>query len=99
MSEECLLFVALCHDKPGALDLRMATRTAHLAFLDVHAERVKLGGPFVDAMDKPIGSMLILDCPDEAAARAMLAEDPYAKVGLFSHVEVQPWKRAVGAVL
>ena len=94
-----MLFVALCHDKPGGLALRMATRPAHLAFLEAHAERVKLGGPFVDAADKPIGSMLIIDCPDEAAARAMLAEDPYAQAGLFQRVDVKPWKRAVGAAL
>lgn len=94
-----MLFVALCHDKPDGLDLRMATRAAHLAFLEAHADRVKLGGPFVDAADKPIGSMLVLDCPDEAAARAMLAEDPYAKAGLFARVELKPWKRVVGAAL
>lgn len=94
-----MLFVALCHDKPGALDLRMATRSAHLAFLDAHADCVKLGGPFVDAADKPIGSMLVIDCPDEAAAKAMLSEDPYAKAGLFARVELKPWKRTVGATL
>lgn len=91
-----LLFVALCFDKPGQVDLRMATRADHLAFLDKHAAKVKLGGPFLDG-DKPVGSMLILDCADHAEARDLLAEDPYAKAGLFERVELRGWKRVVGA--
>jgi hypothetical protein len=93
-----LLFVALCFDKPGHVDLRMSTRAAHLTFLDAHAAQVKLGGPFVEN-DKPVGSMLILDCPDEASARALLAQDPYAHAGLFERVELKAWKRVVGAEL
>lgn len=94
-----MLFAALCYDKPGALDLRLATRAGHLAFLDRYAAQVKLGGPFLDATDKPMGSLLILECVDEAAARALLAEDPYAQAGLFERVELRPWKHVVGAKL
>jgi uncharacterized protein len=93
-----LLFVALCLDKPDHVDLRLSTRAAHLAYLDRHAASVKLGGPFLEG-DRPVGSMLILDCPDEAAARALLAEDPYAQAGLFERVELRAWKRVVGAEL
>lgn len=95
-----MLFAALCIDKPDHVDLRLSTRAAHLSFLEAHAARVKLGGPFLDAAgEKPIGSLLILDCEDEAAARALLAEDPYAVAGLFASVELRPWKRVVGAQL
>ncbi len=94
-----MLFAALCYDKPGALDLRLATRSEHLAFLEKHAEAVKLGGPFLDAAEKPNGSLLIIDCVDEAAARALLSEDPYAKAGLFERIELRPWRHVVGAKL
>lgn len=93
-----MLFVALCFDKPGHVDLRLSTRAAHLAFLDKYAAQVKLGGPFLEG-DKPVGSMLILDCADEATARALLAEDPYAQAELFERVELRAWKRVVGAAL
>ncbi len=94
-----MLFVALCYDKPDHVALRLSTRAAHLAFLDTYAAQVKLGGPFLDAADKPVGSMLILDCADEQAARALLAQDPYAQAGLFERVELRPWKHVVGAAL
>lgn len=93
-----MLFAAICLDKPGHVDLRLSTRAAHLAFLEAHAASVKLGGPFLDAAgEKPIGSLLILDCESAAAARALLESDPYAKAGLFSSVELCPWRRVVGA--
>ncbi len=93
-----MLFAALCYDKPGSLDLRLATRAAHLAFLERHKAHVKLGGPFLDG-DAPVGSLLILDCADEAAARSLLAEDPYAQAALFDRVELRAWRRVVGGEL
>jgi uncharacterized protein YciI len=94
-----LLFAAICLDKPGYIDLRLSTRAAHLAFLEANAPRIKLGGPFLDESDKPVGSLLILDCADMAAARALLDGDPYAKAGLFESVSLRPWRRVVGAAL
>ena len=94
-----MLFAAICLDKPGSLDLRLSTRPAHLDFLNAHAARIKLGGPFLDAEERPIGSLLILECADLRAAQALLDEDPYARAGLFACVEVKPFKRGVGAEL
>jgi uncharacterized protein YciI len=92
-------FVALCLDKPDGLATRLENRAAHLAFLNDKAGAVKLAGPFLDAGGQFCGSMLILSCPDEAAARALLAEDPYAKAGLFASVELRPFRPTFGAPL
>jgi uncharacterized protein len=92
-------FVALCLDKPDSLAKRLENRAAHLAFLNEKAEMVKLGGPFLNSDGQPCGSMLIVDCPDEAAARAFLAQDPYAEAGLFASVEVRPFRPVVGVSL
>ena len=95
-----MLYAAICLDKPGHLDTRLSNRPAHLAFLEANAPTVKLGGPFLDAAgEKPVGSLLIIDCADEAQARALLAADPYAKAGLFASVELRPWRHVVGAPL
>ncbi len=92
-------FVAICLDKPNSLSKRLENRAAHLAFLGEKPEIVKLGGPFLDPEGQPCGSMLILDCPDEAAARAFLAGDPYAKADLFASVELRAYKPVLGAAL
>lgn len=94
-----VLFAAICIDKPGQIDMRLATRAAHLAFLEAHKAQVKLGGPFLDEAEKPVGSLLILDCTDLASAQALLDADPYAKAGLFASVQLRPWRHVVGAAL
>jgi uncharacterized protein YciI len=88
----------MCIDKPAHVDLRLSTRPAHLTFLKSFENQVKLGGPLLDADGQaPIGSLLIIE--NEASARALLAQDPYAHAGLFERVELFPWKRVVGADL
>ncbi|MDQ0456635.1 YciI-like protein [Rhizobium paknamense] len=88
-----MLFAVICNDKPGHLDLRMATRPPHVDWLNgLNAAGVlKIGGPFLDGDGKPCGSMLILKAETLEAAKAIAAEDPYAKAGLFATVEIRPY--------
>ncbi|MCW2315758.1 hypothetical protein SAMN06265338_105185 [Rhodoblastus acidophilus] len=92
-------YVAICLDKPDSLAKRTENRTAHLGFLAANAAKVKLGGPFLDAGGKMCGSMLILDCADEAEAKSLLAQDPYAHADLFASVELRAFKPVVGVSL
>jgi len=90
------LFVLTLIDKPKSLDLRMATREAHLAWLRGRPGELKLGGPFLDEAGDMAGSLLILDAPDLAAARAFNADDPYTKAGLWASVDIRPFRVTVG---
>lgn len=90
-----MTFVLICRDKPGALQVRMDNRPAHLAYIEATGV-VSLAGPFLDDEGKPSGSMIVLDVADKAAAEAWAAGDPYAKAGLFEAVTVQAWRKVVG---
>lgn len=90
------LFVLLCVDKPKSLDLRMANREAHLAYLGARRESLKLGGPLLDEQGDMAGSMLIIDVADHAAAEAFSAGDPYRQAGLFERIELKPFKATFG---
>lgn len=87
-----MLFALLCTDKPNSLNVRMETRPAHLAFLEGLGAALKAAGPFVDDEGKPTGSLVIIDAESRSAAEAIAAADPYAKAGLFTSVEIKPWK-------
>jgi uncharacterized protein YciI len=91
-------FVLICLDKPGALDLRLASRGAHLAYLEGQDGAVRLAGPFLDAEGQPVGSMLVVEAPDMAAAEAFAAADPYAAAGLFERVEIRAWRPTIGSL-
>ncbi len=91
-----MIFAAMCHDKPGHLETRLKARPEHLDYLNANTNVVKAAGALLGPDGNALGSLLILDCADQAAAEAFCAGDPFAKAGLFATVEVKPWRQAVG---
>jgi uncharacterized protein YciI len=87
-----MIFAISCTDKPDSLELRMATRPTHLAYLQEHMAHFVLVGPVLDGEGKPCGSLLVVEAADQAAAEAFAAGDPYARAGLFETVTVRPFR-------
>ncbi|WP_215753473.1 YciI family protein [Acetobacter sp. P5B1] len=85
-----MLFAVICTDRPGALEIRKATREKHLAFLENYKQAIQFAGPQLDVNGTPCGSLVLLDVPDRAAAEGFAAADPYAEVNLFESVIVRP---------
>jgi uncharacterized protein YciI len=88
-----MLFAVICQDKPGALQLRLDTRPAHVEWLNsVNAEgKLAFAGPFLDAEGKPNGSLVAVKAETIEEAKALADADPYAKAGLFASVDIRPW--------
>lgn len=94
-----MLYMVLGHDVPNSLAMRKASRPAHVERLkQLQAEgRLVLAGPrpAVDSNDPGeagfIGSLVVVEFPDLASARAWADEDPYMKAGVYSHVDVHPF--------
>lgn len=92
-----MLYALICTDKDDAGSLRMDTRPAHLEHLKAHSAEIRLAGPFTSEDGAQMrGSMLIVETGSLEEARAIADKDPYAKAGLFSSVDVRPWKWTVG---
>ncbi|WP_170368972.1 YciI family protein [Ruegeria arenilitoris] len=89
-----MLIALIARDKDGALQTRLDNRAAHLAYIE-ETGVVAQAGPLLNG-DAMIGSLVILDVEDLAAAQAWADNDPYAKAGLFKSVELIPWKRVIG---
>jgi len=85
----------IAKDKPDALGIRMATREAHVAYLKSH-DIVEQAGPLMDDIGQMVGSLIILDVEDIAAAQLFADGDPYKHAGLFASVELIPWNRVIG---
>ena len=85
----------ICLDKPGALQTRLDNRAAHLAHIQ-SSGTVEMAGPFLDAEGRMTGSLIVLEVPDMAAARAWAEADPYAKAGLFESVSIREWRKVIG---
>jgi uncharacterized protein YciI len=90
------MFFVYCADKPDHAHVRAANRPAHLEYLGAYADKILAGGPTLTENGEGMnGSVFMIDLPDRAAVEAFLAEEPYAKAGLFESVIVRPWKKVL----
>ena len=87
-----MLFAVICTDKPGALDTRLANRPAHLEYLEAHVASLVRAGAMLDEAGRPVGSLLLVDLADRAAAEAFAAGDPYAQAGVFESTVIHPFR-------
>ncbi len=87
-----MLFAIICTDKPASLDLRLATRASHIAYLETYAKCIREAGPLLDPDGRSCGSLLMVDVADHAAAAGFAEADPYARIGLFESVIIRPYR-------
>jgi uncharacterized protein YciI len=88
------------HDGPDVLASRMAARPAHVARLTGLRDqgRLLLAGPCpaIDAEDPGpagfSGSIVIAEFESIEAARAWADADPYVEAGVYTRVDVRPFK-------
>lgn len=85
----------ICIDKPGALQIRLDARAAHLAHIS-ETGVVEMAGPFLNAEGQMTGSLIVLSVEALADAQNWAMSDPYSKAGLFQSVTVSEWKKVVG---
>jgi len=84
-----MLFSFICIDKANHGEVRKANRADHLAHLEKQAAAIAFAGPMTtDDGQAMLGSLLVVDFPDRAAAEAFAAADPYARAGLFAEVRI-----------
>lgn len=80
-----------------ALPRRLAARSAHLE----GARRLRaaghfiLGGALLDDAGAMIGSSIVYEAPDRAAAEALVRADPYIAAGVWVRWELRPFRVAV----
>lgn len=91
------LYAIVCKDKPGALETRLATRPTHLDYLN-DSKNLKLAGALLDDAGNAIGSIIVVEAQDKAAAQAQADNDPFTAAGVFESVEVHAWRLAIGSL-
>jgi uncharacterized protein YciI len=87
-------------DRKGSLEARLAARPQHVARLEAlrDAGRLKIAGPFpaIDSADPGpagfTGSLIVAEFASLAEARAWADADPYLAAGVYSGVDVRPFK-------
>ena len=74
--------------------LRATHKPAHFAYLEEHRDILVLGGAMLaDDNETRIGSVLIINVPDRAAAEAFSANEPLRTAGTFKSVKITRMRR------
>ena len=87
-----MLFVFTGQDRPGCLELRKATRNAHLDYWKQFGAALRFGGPVLDEQGIPKGSILIFEAKHRREAEDMSSADPYATAGLFATASLDQFR-------
>ncbi|MFC8731304.1 YciI family protein [Luteimicrobium sp. NPDC057192] len=77
---------------------RDEVRPSHRAFLADLLERGSLlaSGPWAPAEGRDDGALLVVTAVDEAAAAALLDEDPFRQAGVVANRELRAWVQVMG---
>ena len=89
-------YVLVCEDRKDGLELRLANREKHLAFIGGLGARVSLAGPMLsDDGERMVGSVLIIEADSAEDIRQIADSDPYAQAGLFEKVTIRPFRQVI----
>jgi uncharacterized protein YciI len=96
-----MLYAIHLIDRPEAAALRAQMRPEHKAYLGGVADRIAFAGPLTaDDGQAMIGSLLVIDFADRAAALAWLRDEPFTRAGLYASTQLHAyrnlWPQRVG---
>jgi uncharacterized protein YciI len=99
-TESKMLFAIHCLDAKGAAARREKYYAEHRAHQDNGAAfgvNVVMGGPLVaDDGQTAVGSLIVVDAPDRAAAEAFNRADPFRRNGVWDRVDVNAYLKRRG---
>jgi uncharacterized protein YciI len=78
----------------GAARIREEKRTEHIAYRKGLGSALLLAGPLLDEGEKPIGSVVIIEANDHAAAEAVALQDPYVGHGAMRVESIRRYRIA-----
>ncbi len=98
-----MLYAIMGTDKEGSLQARLDSRPEHLARLQALLDegRLVLAGPHpvIDSEDPGpsgfSGSLIVAEFPDLESARTWAEADPYTLNGIFSDIQVKPFRKVL----
>lgn len=89
-----MLYIIYQEDAADSAAIRERVKQSHFDYLEKHKDILVLGGALLDdGSPRRIGSVLIINVPDRAAAEAFSANEPLRCAGVFKSVKITRMRR------
>ena len=83
-------------DRPGAADIRMQTRPAHIAYLEANLGKLlAAGAKLADDGETAIGTLYLVGTDSRDEAQQFVAADPFTIAGVPGQIIVTRWRKAI----
>lgn len=89
------VFTVDLEDSDAAPELRRQHLAAHLAWVERVMDRILVAGPRIEDGEMR-ASFYLVEASDEAAARALISEDPYWDAGVWRTMQVRSFAPVAG---
>ncbi|MDP5217913.1 YciI family protein [Ruegeria sp. 2205SS24-7] len=87
-------FIILFEDNPDAdLDIRKKHMSAHLAFLEAHADAISAAGPLSSPTGAGQGGLWIVAAETEDKVEQLVHRDPFWDTGLRQSYRILRWRQ------
>ena len=93
-----MLYVRICLDAPGSLDLRAKHRPERQAYLESDAIQLLQAGPLCagDASDAYVGTFMLIEANSREEVVAYHENDPFTKAGIYERSFIMRFKKNIG---
>ena len=89
-----MLYIIYQEDVPDSAAIRERVKQSHFDYLEKHKDILVLGGALLaDGDAKRMGSVLIINVPNRAAAEAFSTNEPLRCAGVFKSVKITRMRR------
>lgn len=92
------LFIVYRTDRTDgeAAAIRAQTRPLHREYMLQFGERVRVGGPVLDAEGVAFGGVMVVEAASEGDVWAIVRNDPFEKAGLSARIEIAEFRWQTG---
>lgn len=92
-----MLYMIMCKDKPGKLDVRKAKLDEHRTYVDNQPLKVVMSGPLVEDDGETMqGSLYMLEADTLDQAKNFYLNDPLYAADIWEDVTVSAFAKRVG---
>jgi len=90
-----MLYSIVLTDAPNSDAARKAHHDGHISHFKAHKDQLALAGPLMGDDDASVGSLVVIDCDSEAAARAFIEADPFFDAGVWENIFIAKLKASI----